>query len=89
MWRQIYIMWILCYQSSGFNFMSGRYKVLYPIRKMILFTEENNEIIEKSVLQLKLHPKARMFFHMRHINNTTISLENINNATDLMILQAK
>jgi hypothetical protein len=74
---------------SAFNSMSGRYKVLYPIKKMILFTEENNEIIEKSILQLKLHREDRMFFHLRYINNTTISLENIRNATDVMILQAK
>lgn len=73
----------------GFDFLSGKYKVLYPNKKIVKFTEKNNVIIEKSLLQLKLHPENRMYFYMKYINNNTLSLENIKNSSDLMILQIK
>jgi len=73
----------------GFDFLSGKYKVLYPNKKIVKFTEKNNEIIEKSLLRLKLHPEKRMYFYMKYINNDTLSLENIRNSSDLMILQIK
>ena len=87
--RFICLLWIFLFRVAGFDFFSGRYRVLYPIRKMIQFTEDNNEIIERSIVRLTFHPEHRMFFHLRHINNTTMTLENIRNSSDLIILQQR
>lgn len=88
--RQWWCWWCLgVLVVRAFDCLSGRYKILHPIQKGVRMSEKNNEIIENHILHLKLHPKDRMYYFIRHINNVTMCLENIRNSTDLIILQTK
>lgn len=86
----IYLIFVFCmdciigYYPQHFY---GKYKVLYPKKKIILFTEVNNEIIERKLLHLKLHPKHRQFYHIMTFDPFHLLLQNKDNCTDILLLQ--
>jgi hypothetical protein len=73
----------------SFEFFTGKYIVLYPRKKIIKFTAENNEIIEKHLLHLKFHPKNRMYYLIKKFDDEYLSLVNIYNSSDILLLQLK
>jgi len=86
--KSIYILIVFIIQSClAFHCFIGKYKVLYPIKKIIKFTEANNEIIERSLLHLKFHEPNRMFFTIKHLDDDHFLLINIFNSSDIMFLQ--
>lgn len=70
-------------------FFNGKYRILYPIKKLVRFTEQNSEVIENTILHLRFHPENRRYFHIRRITFEIFLLENIKNSTDIIILQIK
>ena len=55
-------------------------------KKIIKFAEENNEIIERKLLYLKLHPKKKQYYFIHAIYPNHILLENRDNHTDVLLL---
>jgi len=80
----------LFYAIFGFDFFCGVYRVNYPIKKMIRFTSENNEIVEKKLLVVKFHPLHKKFYLIHQIDSDQLLLlSNIYNSSDIILLAQK
>jgi len=74
----------------GFDFITGVFRVHYPRKKMIRFTPENNEIIEKRLLVVKFHPPQKRYYVMHDIDSEEhLFLSNLYNSSDVLLLTRK
>jgi hypothetical protein len=72
---------------SCFQLFQGQFKILYPVKKMIKFTETNHKIINDSILCLEQHRTDKRLYHIIHYDHFNLILQNLANNSDFLLLQ--
>ena len=79
---------VLCYYPNV-PFLEGIFHVKYPKKKLVRFTQDNNEIIEKCLIEFKFHSPFHQFYLINHLHDNIFLLQNHKNASDILIIQKK
>lgn len=66
----------------------GVYQVLYPIKKMVRF-DENNHFISHEEIIFPRHPVYRQRFRVHNLTHHDVLLINVYNASDYILLSPK
>lgn len=79
----------LGYYFLNSNYLTGKYNVLYPRKKQIIFNPTNHYIYNNTLI-LNFHQEHKKYYYLNFFNhNHSILLHNKYNDSDYIILQKK
>jgi hypothetical protein len=75
-----------CLQIYSTYNLNGKYIIIYPIKKQVLFNDKNNEI-KNNIIELKFHKEDKKFYKFYNDSNNTVILHNVYNTSDYIIMK--
>lgn len=84
--KTLFFYWCTLLKVCTTFHLLGKYYVLYPIKKQVLFNPSNNEI-KNNIIELKFHKDHKRFYRFYNDKNHTIILHNVFNSSDYIILK--